>query len=463
MNDDKSRLANDVLSISRDELLSPHVDDLLKRQKSLRGEGGVSRGRRAWYYQNWFVLMLVGALGAFIAWAVIEPYFGDSAYLQGKIQRIERAAVGQKTISDNGEEVPVDRPVLGMLELQGTEIWILRGTRIQEDGETRSLKNLGKLEVDQTIGVYVESLRGASDAGMGIFLVIDPPSLAEQTPSVSQQNARTAAAAILLFPLVAGFVGLCIGAVDGAICRLPRRAFLAGAVGLLVGFIGGFISSILATLAYVPMHHLAMYLRGDGGGALTSFGFTMQMIGRGLAWGLAGTAMGLGQGIALRSTRLFLYGLLGGVIGGLLGGLLFDPIDIVLLGIDKPDAAWSRMIGLIVVGGTVGAMIGIVELLARDAWLRMVEGPLAGKEFLIFKDRMMIGASPRSDIYLFNDPMVADHHASLRSAGEECDLECVNANAPIEINGHPCQRGRLHSGDRITIGRTSFVFEKRRR
>ena len=131
------------------------------------------------------------------------------------------------------------------------------------------------------------------------------------------------------------------------------------------------------------------------------------MTGRGLAWCLAGAAMGLGQGIALRSGRLLLYGLLGGLIGGLLGGLLFDPIDLLLLGSNKPGAALSRAIGVGVIGATVGAMIGIVELLARDAWLQMLEGPLAGKEFLIFKDLLYVGASPRSDIYLFNDKAVA--------------------------------------------------------
>ena len=95
--------------------------------------------------------------------------------------------------------------------------------------------------------------------------------------------------------------------------------------------------------------------------------------------------MGLGQGIALRSKRLLAYGFFGGIIGGLLGGLLFDPIDLILLGVDKPSAHWSRLIGLAVIGASVGAMIGVVELLARDAWLRMVKGPLAGKEFLLFK------------------------------------------------------------------------------
>ena len=451
---------NEVLRITRDESLSPHVDDLLKRQKSLRGEGGVTRGRRAWYYQNWFVLMLVGGLAAFAAWAVIEPFFSDHAYLQGKIEQVHRAPVGARTAIVDGAPVELDIPVLGALELCDTRIWILRGTRIFERGEWRTVKDMDAFKAGQTIGVYVEPVRDVADMAAGVLLVPDPPPLDHEVRSLSQQAARTAAAALLLFPLVAGFVGLGIGAVDGVICRLPRRALLGGGVGLMVGFVGGFVSLILANLVYVPINHLAMRQVDGGLGALSAFGFALQMTGRALAWAVAGTAMGLGQGIALRSTRLFLYGLLGGVIGGLLGGLLFDPIYI-LLGVNQPEAAWSRMAGLVIVGGSVGAMIGVVELLARDAWLRMVQGPLSGKEFLIFKDWMKIGSSPRSDIYLFNDSLVASHHADLRMAGDECNLESVAADHPVEINGHACRRSRLRHGDRITIGRTSFVFEKR--
>ncbi len=154
-----------------------------------------------------------------------------------------------------------------------------------------------------------------------------------------------------------------------------------------------------------------------------AFGFLLQVMGRTIAWGLVGTAMGLGQGIALRSSRLLLYGLLGGVLGGLLGGMLFDPIDLLLLGPDKPSAHLSRLIGLAVIGVSVGAMIGLVELLARDAWLRMTQGPLTGKEFLMFKDVMTIGSSPRSDIYLFNDTEVVRQHATLRAIGDECEID----------------------------------------
>lgn len=226
---------------------------------------------------------------------------------------------------------------------------------------------------------------------------------------------------------------------------------------------GGFFSTIIAGLVYSPLTHLAVSQSGDEIGSLTGVGFFVQMVGRGFAWMLAGMAMGLGQGIALRSKQLLLYGFLGGLVGGLLGGLLFDPIDMVLLGTDKPSSHWSRMIGLTVVGVFVGGMMGLVELLARDAWLRMTEGPLAGKEFLLFKDLVNVGSSPRADIYLFNDPLVKDVHASIRAVGEDSEIENLVRDPPALLNGRPFKRSRLRHGDQITIGRTAFVFQKRQR
>lgn len=228
-----------------------------------------------------------------------------------------------------------------------------------------------------------------------------------------------------------------------------------------MGFVGGFVCSLLANAIYSPLTHLAMNL-SEASGGLSPMGFVIQIIGRSLAWCLIGVAMGLGQGIALRSTRLFLYGLLGGIVGGLLGGLLFDPIDFILLGQDKPSATLSRLVGFAVIGLSVGGMIGIVELLARDAWLRMTQGPLTGKEFLIFKDVMNVGSSPRSDIYLFNDPQVAEQHALIRAIGDECEIEARQTTNPVLLNNRAVTRARLRHGDNVTIGRTSFVFQQRK-
>jgi hypothetical protein len=176
-------------------------------------------------------------------------------------------------------------------------------------------------------------------------------------------------------------------------------------------------------------------------------------------WACIGMAMGLGQGIALRSKRLLLYGFMGGVIGGLLGGMLFDPIDFYIVGFAKPSGHWSRAIGFTIIGLSVGVFIGIVQVLARDFWLRMTHGPLAGKEFLFFKDVMTVGSSPKCEIYLFNDDRVQPEHAILRTLGDTCEIEVLSDSHPVYVNDRSLTRARLNHGDQVTIGRTSFVYQ----
>jgi len=333
-----------------------------------------------------------------------------------------------------------------------------------EDGAARRI-DVASLEDGQNIGVYVDYYTHPEfDLALASFIVRDP---APQSPgrealTLDQLSARSSVAGLLLFSVVAGLVGLFIGSADGLVCRLPRRALLCGLVGLLVGLVGGFVSGLIASLAYAPLNALAMRMSEGSSVFVSTFGFIVQLIGRSLAWAVAGLAMGLGQGIALRSKKLLFYGLIGGVVGGLFGGLLFDPIDMILVGSDQPSAHWSRLIGFVVIGLGVGGMIGVVELLARDAWMRMTQGPLTGKEFLLFKDTMSIGSSPRSDIYLFNDPLVAEHHALLRAVGDECEIESRHSTHPVLHNSRSVSRARLRHGDTVTIGRTAFVFQQRK-
>ena len=487
-----------MLRITRDELNNSHVDDMLKRQASLRGESDVDRSRRGrWFYQNWFVFMVAGMLAAVAAWALIEPYFDDTLYIQGTIQEIggfDDTLRGQTARArlrnaddvlhiqaafdhtDNGgaaprlayepmQEFELGPGSAGWLKVNGQKVWLMLETKsIGPDGVIGPL-DFGALKLGDEIGLHVApEVLAVTGLAVAAIVVPDPPAVpsGKATMTIEQLSAQSAAASMLLFPLVASLIGLAVGAADGIVCRVFRRALLAGAIGLLVGFIGGFVSSIIAGLVYAPLNSVAMAQEADTASGLTTFGFLVQMVGRSLAWCLAGMAMGLGNGIALRSKRLLLYGFIGGIIGGLLGGLLFDPIDLILVGADNPSAHWSRMIGLGIAGATVGAMIGVVELLARDAWLRMVEGPLAGKEFLIFKDTMYIGSSPRSEVYLFNDDAIAPQHVAIRSVGENYEIEHLALDAPAYVNGSKYRRQRLHHGDQIVLGRTVFVFQQRK-
>jgi hypothetical protein len=466
MQDPNQNQGDNLIRITMEDATSAHVEDLLRRQMSLRGEQGVARDQRKWYYQNWIIFMISGALAAFAAWAVIEPRFEDNPYVQGQITEIHPDEEMPEYIP-GADEKGVQWRIggHGRIQIGDDSIWIADDAREWGPKGAGAIVNVESLKVGQEIGVYAEYHAVAGNAiSLGRFIVLSPKPWppGEQHLDIPRLKARTNAMGMLLFPLVAGFIGLALGAADGAVCRHLRRALLSGLIGFFVGLVGGFISGILGDLVYAPLNHLALAQLGSSDGGFTPLAFLLQMIGRSFAWALAGMAMGLGQGIALRSVRLLLYGLIGGLIGGLFGGLFFDPIDILLLGPDKPSAWISRLVGLLVIGGSVGATIGLVELLARDAWLRMVEGPLAGKEFLLFKDIMNVGASPRSDIYLFNDPQVAQQHAMLRLVGEDCEIEAKNQQTLVMLNNRIVSSSRLRHGDRIAIGRTVFVFQTRK-
>ena len=147
----------EIIRITREEAESTHVDDLLKRQMSLRGEKGVTRDRRrAWYYQNWFVFMIIGCLAAVGAWAVIEPFFDDMNYWQGTIERVDAddaimpfVLVKEKQISAKLFEGD------GSMIVRGEKIFFLpRSKELKADGTTVPL-DLKTLKPGDTVGVYV--------------------------------------------------------------------------------------------------------------------------------------------------------------------------------------------------------------------------------------------------------------------------------------------------------------------
>jgi hypothetical protein len=450
--------------LTQEDLYGSHVDDLLQRNQNMRGETGHVKNDSKWYYRSWFVLMVTGLLFAFAAWALIEPFFEDSLYVQGPVERMSVGSeVPRQRISDvDGFEMSVANQ--GWVQVRGEKIYISSVADHFQTTGSEGYFSLDHVEVGHEIGLWVdEDVLAMGDMAIAFFVRTDPDPDPPKKASLPLETllARSITAGYLLFPLVAGLIGLGIGAVDGIICRAPRRALLGGLVGLLTGFLGGFVSGTLATLAYLPLSNAAQGILWEADGSISGSGLVLQTVSRGLAWALAGLAMGLGQGIVQRSSQLAIFGLIGGLVGGLLGGLLFDPLDFLISGMNNPSANMSRMVGISLIGASVGLAIGLVELMARGAWLRMVEGPLAGKEFLIFRNLMTIGSSPRSDIFLFNDTDVAEQHAILRWIGQRGEIESIHLHNPVSVNGREVTRSKLRARDRIEIGKTVFIFEQR--
>jgi Ca-activated chloride channel family protein len=180
------------------------------------------------------------------------------------------------------------------------------------------------------------------------------------------------------------------------------------------------------------------------------------MMGRGAAWAVASIPAGLGQGIALRERKVALNGLLGAVLGGLAGGLLFDPISIAFGQTER--ATLSRAVGFTVIGLMVGLFVSLVEQWTKAAWLMMKTGPLAGKQFILYRNPTVLGSSPKADVYLFKDAAIEPRHALIHNRGGRFELEDCGSADGTYINGIPVRKQMLQSGDQIVLGKTVLEF-----
>lgn len=248
--------------------------------------------------------------------------------------------------------------------------------------------------------------------------------------------------------LVGCLAGGAIGCAEGLAAKNPAQAIRSGCFGYFTGMFGcafgaligqGFFFLVVAD----GIPHLALGI-----------------VARATAWGIAGLCMGAAQGLALWSGRKTVNGLLGGLLGGALGGLLFDPIE-MLLG-DIGGGLVSRLVGLLVLGIGVGCMIGLVEELLKNAWLRVVQGNLAGKQFVIYKNPTLIGSSPKCHITLFKDPNVEPQHAAIHIAGGHCEIEDLRSPQGTYVNEQAATRQTLRNGDQIRIGKTVFHYSEKR-
>lgn len=265
--------------------------------------------------------------------------------------------------------------------------------------------------------------------------------------------------AILMFPVVASAVGLFLGAAEGIICRNFVRALKCGAVGLGIGFVGGLLALIPTTIVFGFMSQFAFSLwdNPQPDTMPTGLALLVLMMGRAAAWSIAAIPAGMGQGLALRERKVVLNGMVGAVLGGLVGGLLFDPISLILTTADG-QATYSRAVGFAAIGCFVGLFVGLVEGWTKTAWLLMQKGPLAGKQFILYKDTTVLGSSPKADIYLFKDDAIEPRHALVTNRAGRFEIEDCGTPDGTYVNGIPITRARLNDCDQIVLGKTVLEF-----
>ncbi len=171
---------------------------------------------------------------------------------------------------------------------------------------------------------------------------------------------------------------------------------------------------------------------------------------------MLGLTLTLAPGVVMRNWKKMAIGAAGGLLGGVIGGLMYDTVAKHL-----DNQHLSRLILMVAIGTVAGLASGLIENVAKTGWLRVVQGIIAGKQFILYRNPTYIGSAPNNQIYLFKDAQVGRRHAAIHVVGGGFEIEDLPLGGATLVNGKPVVRTRLRHGDRVQIGSTGFLFQER--
>ena len=245
-----------------------------------------------------------------------------------------------------------------------------------------------------------------------------------------------------MFMWVGAFIGMCLGSLEGIRQGSFYRIGLGALKGFVIGAVGGFFAGIFGQISFT-----LLLSTGD-----ESFG--TGVIARTIGWGFAGAFIGISQGIAKKLDKRVIYGFIGGICGGIIGGLFFD-----IMSIPFKSATISRLIGNTVVGATIGIAVHMVENMARQAWIRIMDGPLKGKEFILFSKSTTFGNSPKCDILTKDIEAMPIHGRIDVLQGNKYVVSLIDPAGQLFVNNIPVSRQFINNKDIIGVGDTHLLFE----
>ncbi|HVX64514.1 MAG TPA: FHA domain-containing protein [Pirellulales bacterium] len=240
--------------------------------------------------------------------------------------------------------------------------------------------------------------------------------------------------------MVGGAIGAGLAVVAGMANGRWQDFVRRGLPGLLGGALGGAAGSLLGDVLY-------------------SLGLP-----RALGWMIVGLAIGSSEGLYERSASKLRNGLVGGALGGLLGGFLFDPIQ---RWIEHGSGMSSRATAFVILGVAIGALVGLAQVVLRQAWLTVLDGYRSGRQLILSQPRIMLGRGDHLSLPFIgpmNRDLESEHVMLTRQAGGAYLVEDNHTRLGTRLNNQPLlQPTLLKDGDVIKFGSNFVRFNERRR
>jgi hypothetical protein len=317
----------------------------------------------------------------------------------------------------------------------------------------RRAEQAGRIKKDEALAA-ADEIRWLGRRNPYFLLAANPDLTPLERDAVEAQirrnDLKVFIANVLAYGLCGVLLAVCHAAAETAVERNWPAVAVNASVGAVIGLVGGVVVALFVEKLYG--------LIAGGGSPDTSFG--RHLFARAATWGVLGLFLTIGPAVVMRNAKKLGISLLGGLLGGLIGGTLYQ---FILLFADRPETgeAVGRLIALVAIGVVAGAGTGLIENAAKTGWLKVTAGLIAGKQFILYRNPTFIGAAPDCPIFLYRDPAVGKRHAAIHLVPGGFELQDLPLGGPTLVNKRPATRTRLRHGDRITVGRTSFLFQEK--
>jgi hypothetical protein len=257
-------------------------------------------------------------------------------------------------------------------------------------------------------------------------------------------------------------VALALGLVDALwACSLRQMGAIAARVlvALMVGCLGGLLGGLLGRALY-EWHAWDFFV---------VFGWTLTGLLIGVSLGVFDLLVSIAQNQSTQgAVAKILKGLIGGTLGGILGGFLYLVLQGAWAGLfsDKPPKSlWSPSSwGFVALGMCIGLLIGLTQVILKEAWVKVEQGFRKGREQILAKQEVTIGRGESCDIGLFGDMAVERMHCKIVRQGNNYLLVDVGSTTGTYVNDERVVQPRpLRSGDAIRLGKCLLRFGERQK
>jgi uncharacterized membrane protein YjfL (UPF0719 family) len=282
---------------------------------------------------------------------------------------------------------------------------------------------------------------------------------AQRDQKIRELDSRNKLTAFIRNVLRYGVAGVMIAVFLAIALPVTERnvtgTIINGSVGAALGLLGGVVVSLLVGKLETWVHSLAARAAAPE----ESRQFFVQVA----VWTALGLFLTIAPGLVMRNTKKFVIGLVGGLIGGLLGGVLYDTVLAATQNTDFGNLRPADLVGLAAIGLVGGLSTGLIESAAKAGWVRVVQGLIAGKQFILYRNPTYVGSGPDCQIYLFKDHKVGRRHAAFHIVAGRFEIEDLPLGESTIVNGRPLIGGRtrLRGGDRVQIGSTVLIFQEK--